>query len=39
MGLAGGILSGLLCRWDKDSFGMLSNGRFFYNDFGLFTVE
>lgn len=34
-GLIGGALSGILCRMEKDTFGFMTSGRYFINDFGL----
>ena len=36
IGVAGGLVAGLLCFFDKDYFGLASNLRIFSNSFGLF---
>lgn len=37
IGLAGGALSGLACRWGSDTFGLAANARIFINNFGLYS--
>ena len=39
IGLGGGVLAGIFCRFDNDKFGLLANARFFINDFGLYAPQ
>ncbi len=39
LGLGGGLITGLACRWDKDGFGTASNLKLFDSDLGLYTPE
>ena len=39
IGLGGGVLAGIFCRFDNDKFGLMANARFFINDFGLYAPQ